>query len=157
MQGLYKKEREETFDRDGYYHTGDGGFLKHGSLYFTGRLGDMIKTGGANVAPSEIEALILKCPEVLEAYVAGVPDSVRGEIVAAAVVLKPGQQLESEELRERLKSQLSAFKLPRLIAFFEAGALPYRANGKIDKPGLEAVLAKHMRGNETSHLDSAQP
>jgi acyl-coenzyme A synthetase/AMP-(fatty) acid ligase len=147
MQGLYKKEREETFDPDGYYHTGDGGYLEHGSLYFTGRLGDMIKTGGANVAPSEVEAVILECPEVLEAYVAGVPDSIRGEIVAAAVVLGPRQQLAGEELRRRLKSQLSAFKLPKLLAFFEEGTLPYRANGKIDKPGLEAVLADRMREN----------
>lgn len=148
MQGLYKKEREETFDRDGYYHTGDGGYLKDGSLYFTGRLGDMIKTGGANVAPSEVEAVILECPEVLEAYVAGVPDPVRGQIVAAAVVLRPDQQLAEEELRGRLKSQLSAFKLPRLLAFFEQEVLPYRPNGKIDKLGLVAVLADRIRGNE---------
>ena len=147
MQGMYKKEREETFDRDGYYHTGDGGYLKYGNLYFTGRLGDMIKTGGANVAPREIEAVILECPEVLEAHVAGVPDPVRGQVVAAAVVLKPGQRLDDEELGVRLKSQLSAYKLPRLLEFFEEGALPYRANGKIDKPGLKAVLAERMRGN----------
>jgi len=147
MQGMYKKEREETFDRDGYFHTGDGGYLKYGSLYFTGRLGDMIKTGGANVAPREIEAVILECPEVLEAYVAGVPDPTRGQVVAAAVVLKPGQRLDDEELGVRLKSQLSAFKLPRLLEFFEQGALPHRANGKIDKPGLMAVLAERMREN----------
>lgn len=147
MQGLYKKEREETFDRDGYYHTGDGGYVKHGSLYFTGRLGDMIKTGGANVAPREIEEVILKFPEVLEAYVAGIPDSARGQIVAAAVVLKPGEKLEDEELRGRLKSELSAFKLPKLISFFDEGVLPYRANGKIDKPGLVTLLADHLSGD----------
>ncbi|MEO2167294.1 MAG: class I adenylate-forming enzyme family protein, partial [bacterium] len=150
MQGLYKKEREETFDQDGYYHTGDGGYLRNGSLYFTGRLGDMIKTGGANVAPSEIEALLLKCPEVLEAYVTGLPDSDLGEIVAAAVVLKPDQKLSTEELRGRLKSQLSAFKLPKLLALFSEGSLPYTASGKIDKPGLKNVLEERMRGDRTS-------
>lgn len=142
MQGLYKQEREETFDADGHYHTGDGGYLRQGNLFFTGRLGDMIKTGGANVAPSEIEAAILECPEVLEAYVAGVPDPVRGQNVAAAVVLKPGQKLDAEELRVRLKAVLSAFKMPKQIEFFEEGALPYRANGKIDKPALVALLSE---------------
>ena len=58
------------------------------------------------------------------------------------MVLKPGRDLGGEELRGRLKAQLSAFKIPKLIAFFEPGALPYRANGKIDKPGLEALLAE---------------
>lgn len=149
MQGLYKKEREETFDRDGFYHTGDGGYLEHGRLFFTGRLGDMIKTGGANVAPREIEAVILDCPEVMEVYVVGLPDPVRGQVVAAAVVLKPGQSLGGEELRVCLTSELSAFKLPKLIAFFEEGTLPYRANGKIDKPGLKEVLADRLVGNES--------
>jgi len=142
MHGLYKKEREETFDRSGYYHTGDGGHFEHGRLFFTGRLGDMIKTGGANVAPREIEALILDCPEVMEAYVTGVPDPVRGQIVAAAVVRRPGAQLDEEDLHARLKSDLSAFKLPKLIAFFDEGALPYTASGKIDKVKLVEVLAR---------------
>jgi len=149
MQGLYKKEREETFDPEGYYHTGYGGYLKHGSLYFTGRLGDMIKTGGANVAPSEIEALILKYPEVLEAYVAGIPDPDLGQIVAAAVVLRPDQKLVAEELRGRLKTQLSAFKLPKLLAFFSEGSLPYTASGKIDKTRLKDVLEERLREDRT--------
>jgi len=140
MHGLYKKEREETFDRDGFYHTGDGGRFEHGHLFFTGRLGDMIKTGGANVAPREIEALLVECPEVMEAYVAGVPDPARGQIVAAAVILKPGQQLGADELEARLKAELSAFKLPRLIAFFDEGELHYTASGKIDKLKLVEVL-----------------
>jgi len=150
MQGLYKKEREECFDEDGYYHTGDAGHFEHGRLYFEGRLGDMIKTGGANVAPREIEALMLEYPEIMEAYVTGVPDPARGQLVAAAIVLKPDQKLEAEQLRARLKSQLSAYKLPRLIAFYEQGSLPYRANGKIDKPRLDALLAGRPTGNEGS-------
>ena len=52
MAGLYKREREETFDSDGYYHTGDRGYIEDGRIFFTGRYSEMIKTGGANVSPA---------------------------------------------------------------------------------------------------------
>ncbi len=144
MQGLYKRERQEVFDPDGFYHTGDGGFFRHGHLFFTGRLGEMIKTGGANVAPLEIEAVLLEFPEILEAYVLGLPDPVRGQNVALAVVLRPGHELSAEELGSRLKSHLSAYKLPRHITFFAEGSLPYTATGKIDKPRLTTILVQDL-------------
>ncbi len=72
MQGLYKVEREDAFDADGYYHTGDAGFFDaSGHLFFKGRLGEMIKTGGANVAPREIELLLGAMPEILSAHAVG--------------------------------------------------------------------------------------
>jgi acyl-CoA synthetase (AMP-forming)/AMP-acid ligase II len=145
MVGLYKQERAETFDPDGFYPTGDGGYIQHGRLFFTGRLGEMIKTGGANVSPRELENLLAEFPEVIEAYVVGVPDSARGETVAAALLLRPGQQLTAEEVTARLKPKLSAFKLPRLIRFYSEEALPRTGSGKIDKPRLRALLAQQVR------------
>jgi acyl-CoA synthetase (AMP-forming)/AMP-acid ligase II len=152
MLGLYKQEREEVFDRDGFYHTGDGGYFAQGRLYFTGRLGEMIKTGGANVAPRELELLLAEFPEVIEAYVVGLPDPARGESVAAAILLRPGQQLSSAEVTARLKRQLSAFKLPRVIRFSTEQSLPRTGSGKIDKPRLRTLLAQeaHERHEDVS-------
>lgn len=142
MQGLYKRERGETFDADGFYHTGDAGrFDESGILFFTGRLGELIKSGGANVTPAEVEAVLAAQPEVREAYVVGVPDAERGEAVAAAVVLAEGARLEADALRARVKRELAAYKVPRLVHFAAPGTLPFTDSGKIDKRRLRALLA----------------
>src|SRR5262249_49702401 len=85
MDGLYKKERSQAFDEDGWYHTGDRGFLRDGFLFFTGRLTEMIKTSGANVAPREVEIALEGMPGVQAAFVVGLPDEERGELVACVV------------------------------------------------------------------------
>jgi acyl-CoA synthetase (AMP-forming)/AMP-acid ligase II len=141
MQGLHKREREETFDADGFYHTGDGGrFDEDGVLFFEARMGDMIKTSGANVAPREVEVLLEALPEVSSAYVVGLPDATRGETVAAALVLKPGASLSTESCREALAPQLSAYKLPRQVFVCDKQELPFTDSGKIDKRKLAAIL-----------------
>ncbi len=147
MQGLYKQEREDVFDPDGFYRTGDAGYFDaDGVLYFKGRLGDMIKTGGANVTPSEVEAVLVSFAEVKEAYVVGVPDPERGQNVAASVLLEPGAQADPEELRTRVKGELSAYKVPRHLFIEGDGALPFTDTGKIDKRRLEQLLAKRIAG-----------
>ena len=147
MQGLYKQERESVFDPDGFYRTGDGGYFDaDGVLYFKGRLGDMIKTAGANVTPSEVEAVLASFPEVKQAYVVGVPDPERGQNVAASVLLEPGAQADPEELRSRIKGELSAYKVPRHLFIDEDRSLPFTDTGKIDKRRLEQLLAKRIAG-----------
>jgi len=149
MQGLYKVEREQCFDRDGFYHTGDAGFFDaNGVLFFQGRLGDMIKSGGANVTPSEVESALAALPEVKEAYVVGVPDSQRGENVAAAVVLEPGAALPADEVRARVKAQLAAYKVPRHVLVSAHDALPFTDSGKIDKRRLRALLEERILQGE---------
>ncbi|HET6608782.1 MAG TPA: AMP-binding protein, partial [Rhodopila sp.] len=90
----YYKDRERTqaaFTSDGYFRTGDLGFVdRDGFLYFRGRLKEMIKTGGINVAPAEVEEILMAHPDVELALVVGVPDPVRDEIVGAIVVPRPG-------------------------------------------------------------------
>jgi acyl-CoA synthetase (AMP-forming)/AMP-acid ligase II len=141
MQGLYKVPIESVFDRDGFYHTGDGGFFDAGGhLFFKGRLGDVIKTGGANVSPREIELLIEDMPEVKQAHVVGLPDVDRGEIVAVATVLHAGAKLGQDELRARLKKDLASYKVPKRYFFVAADALPFTDTGKIDKRKLVASL-----------------
>ncbi|MCZ6463523.1 MAG: fatty acid--CoA ligase family protein, partial [Proteobacteria bacterium] len=145
MQGLHKVDREDTFDADGYYHTGDGGhFNAEGVLFFKGRLGDLIKTGGANVTPREVEVVLEGVTEVKEAYVLGVPDPVRGQNVAAVVVLKDGAVKTEDELRAHVKSQLSAYKVPRHVFFTSHDDLPFTDTGKIDKRRLEGQLVEKL-------------
>jgi acyl-CoA synthetase (AMP-forming)/AMP-acid ligase II len=147
MQGLYKLERERVFDADGFYHTGDGGwFDDEGWLFFKGRLGEMVKTGGANVTPSEVETVLLGYPEVLEAYVTGIPDADRGQLVVAAVVPRGGAKLDAETLRGKLKSDLSAYKVPRHIWVCAKDELPFTDSGKIKKPRLAERIAELFQG-----------
>jgi acyl-CoA synthetase (AMP-forming)/AMP-acid ligase II len=143
MLGLHKVGREASFDGEGFYHTGDAGFFDaEGHLHFTGRLGEMIKTGGANVTPSEVEGVLTGWPEVKAAYVVGLPDAERGQSVAAAVVLEAGARISGEELRGRLRRELAAYKVPRRLVIASLEALPFTDSGKIDKRRLAQLLAE---------------
>lgn len=145
MQGLYKQEREETFDRDGFYHTGDAGwFDAEGHLHFAARLREMIKTGGANVAPPEVEAVLATLPGVGQAHVVGVPHPTRGQEVAAVIVPADGASPGAEALRERAKAELSAYKVPRHWLFAAAAELPFTDSGKLDRRRLEAWAAERL-------------
>ena len=145
MQRLYKVEREETFDAEGFYHTGDAGYFSaDGHVFFTGRLCDTIKTAGANVAPREVELVLESFDEVKEAYVVGTPDPDRGEIVVAAVVLKAGRRTQPDDLRRRVKDELSAFKVPKHIFLCEKSELPETATGKVRKDRLRDQLAERI-------------
>ena len=147
MQGLYKVEREDAFDRDGFYRTGDSGYFDaDGWLFFRGRLGEMIKTGGANVTPGEIERVLGEYDEVSEAYVTGIPDAERGQLVAAAVVLKSGRDATPEDLRGRLRGDLSAYKVPRHVWVCDKSQLPFTDSGKIKKKALGELLAREFAG-----------
>ena len=141
MVGMYGRTREEVFDADGWYYTGDEvHFDTDGHLYFHGRLGDVIKTGGANVSPLEVEAALRDIPGVLEAHVVGLPDQLRGQRIAAAVVLDGSEELTGEQLRVNLRERLAAYKVPGRYDFFAKPDLPYRATGKIDKRALVARM-----------------
>ena len=137
MQGMVGREREEVFDADGWYHTGDEVTLDaEGHIRFLGRLSDVIKTSGANVSPMEVEAVLRGVPGVLEAHVVGLADPERGELVAAAVVPDGSVEIDAEELRTNLREKLAAYKVPRRFDFFAKPDLPYKATGKIDKRAL---------------------
>jgi acyl-CoA synthetase (AMP-forming)/AMP-acid ligase II len=147
MQALHKREREETFDADGFYRTGDAGFFdERGLLHFKGRLGELIKTGGANVTPGEVEQVLAVQPGVGAAYVVGIPDPERGQVVAAAVVPRKGRRPTQDGLRARLRKELSAYKVPRHILVCDGAELPFTDSGKIDRRRLAALLAERVRG-----------
>jgi O-succinylbenzoic acid--CoA ligase len=120
---------------DGWLHTGDLGALDaHGRLTVTGRKADTIVTGGENVAPAEVETVLLGHPAVAEAAVHGRPDPRWGEAVVATVVLHDGSHAEAEELRAHVASQLAAFKVPKEVAF--AAVLPRTPSGKLLRRAL---------------------
>ncbi|MGH9215566.1 MAG: class I adenylate-forming enzyme family protein [Acidimicrobiales bacterium] len=142
MSGLYKRERHETFDEDGWYHTGDKGLIRDGYLYFHGRLSEMIKTSGSNVAPREVELLLESFPEVGLAVVVGLPDADRGEVVAAALVPASGASIDPIETLRRAGDELSNYKVPRRVLVLGEGDMPYLANGKPDRLTVRKLLAE---------------
>jgi acyl-CoA synthetase (AMP-forming)/AMP-acid ligase II len=149
-QGLYKREREESFDADGFYHTGDGGwFDAEGNLFFKGRLGDMIKTAGANVAPREVEVALETFPEIKLAAVVGVPDPVRGQLVVAAVVAEPGRQIDGDAVRARLRDELSSYKVPRHLVVLRYDEMPLTDSGKVHKKRLLELVESRVRGSSS--------
>jgi acyl-CoA synthetase (AMP-forming)/AMP-acid ligase II len=144
MEGYYGRERHETFTADGWYRTGD---LFHvdaeGFFYFHGRLGDMIKTGGANVSPREVEAAIADVSGLV-AHVIGIDDPDRGQLVAAAVrVPRDREAPDLEELRAALRTRLSAYKVPRRFVVLADDAVPMLSSGKLDTRALKELVDAH--------------
>ena len=142
MDGLYKKERRDTFDADGWYHTGDKGAFRDGLLFFTGRLTEMIKTGGANVAPREVELAVESLPGVKAAFVVGIPDPERGELVSCLVCPEPGQQLDAPSITAALGDQLATYKIPRKIVVVPYDDAPWLPSGKVSKPRIVELLTE---------------
>lgn len=140
MDGLYKKERRDTFDADGWYHTGDKGLFRDGLLFFTGRLTEMIKTGGANVAPREVELAVESLPGVKAAFVVGIPDPDRGQVVSCLVCPELGFDLDASSLTAALRDQLATYKIPRKIVVVPYDDAPWLPSGKVSKPRIVELL-----------------
>lgn len=122
-------------DADGWFHTGDlGRQAADGSWTVVGRSKDMIISGGENIYPAEIENLLATHPEVAECAVVGLPDGVWGEIVAAAIVPRPGAHPDPVDLSAHLARSLARYKLPRRIEIMDE--LPRTALGKVQRASL---------------------
>ncbi len=148
LLGHLKKDRREVFTKDGWFRTGDAGYLDaDGHLYFKGRMGDQIKSSGMNITPREVELVIEEQPEVMHAFVMGVPHDERGEDVAAAIVFRPGCTAEADELRARLKQEMSSYKVPRHVATYASpDDLPWLDSGKIDRRAVQQSLIERFGG-----------
>jgi fatty-acyl-CoA synthase len=141
-----------AFDESGGFLTGDLGSIdRDGRVRFRGRLKEMIKTGGINVAPLEVEEVLLQHPDVVQAHVVGVPDAAKGEIVAAAVEPRPGAAVDAAAIFGFCRERLASYKVPARLAFYTADQLPRTPTGKIHKPSLaEALAAKGGHGARRS-------
>jgi acyl-CoA synthetase (AMP-forming)/AMP-acid ligase II len=141
MSGIYKQERHEVFDPDGWYPTGDRGrFDDSGHLYFTGRASTLIKTAGSNVSPAEVESVLDTMPEVLHSFVVALPHPVRGQVVGAAVVPSHSARLSVEAIVAHARRNLSTFKVPTVIRLVAENELPMLPTGKVDRTALVELL-----------------
>ncbi|HXY91148.1 MAG TPA: class I adenylate-forming enzyme family protein [Acidimicrobiia bacterium] len=141
MHGYYKKEREEVFDEEGWFHTGDRVFLFEGRPFFVGRYTEMVKSQGANVAPREVELFLETFDEVLYAFVVGMPHPEREEEVTAVLVPAKGFTIDVADLQRRAREQISPYKVPTRVEIWEEDDVPWLGSGKPDKLAIKARLA----------------
>jgi long-chain acyl-CoA synthetase len=139
IQGYWRQpEAAAEAIRDGWFHTGDLGYLdEERYLFVVDRKKDMVVTGGVNVYTKEVEAVLYEHPAIHEAAVFGVPDDNWGERVTAAVALKPGSTATVDELVAHCRAELAGFKLPKRIVFL--AELPKNPSGKILKRELRGL------------------
>ena len=134
MRGYYKNDSATTaaFTPDGWLRTGDLGHRDaDGFFYVTGRLKELIIKGGENIAPREIDEVLLAHPAVLDAAAVGMPDRHYGQEILAGVVLREGMACSEDELREFCLQRLGRYKTPKVIRF--VSELPRGPSGKVQR------------------------
>jgi fatty-acyl-CoA synthase len=145
MKGYVKELPESVFDADGFFRTGDAGAVDtENRLHWTGRASGLIKTGGANVSPVEIEEALLPHPELKVALAVGVPDAVLGEIVVACVVAHDGSGIDEEGVRAFLKGRVASYKVPRRVLFFDDDDLSLTGNAKVRANALRDLAMRRL-------------
>jgi fatty-acyl-CoA synthase len=146
MVGYYKVPPAETFDAEGFFKTGDLGYLDaDGYLHFATRLKDVIKTAGVNVAAVEVEEALVTHPAVKAAHVVGVADPVRGENIAAFVVCRAGESPSAADLQGFCRANLASYKVPKHVFFLAEHEVPRTGTGKIEKPALKKLAEARLR------------
>jgi fatty-acyl-CoA synthase len=139
MRG-YHRSAEPSFDAEGWFHTGDLAVLHADRFYeVVGRSKELIISGGENIHPAEIEALVAEHPAVAECAVVGLPDATWGEVPVLAVVAREGQALDAAALLAALAGRLARYKQPRRVV--QVAALPKTALGKVQRAELARQLA----------------
>jgi acyl-CoA synthetase (AMP-forming)/AMP-acid ligase II len=146
---LVKVANLEAFDVDGYLRTGDRGMRDGERIHFVGRLGDMIKTSGANVAPPEVEREIVGIDGIEAAFVTGVDDPDRGQEVVAAVVCRLGVEFDAEAVRAHLRTRLSPYKVPRRLISVSWDQLPTTPSQKVDRRALARLIDERARAESS--------
>ena len=145
MTAYLGKAPEECFDAEGYYRTGDGGRVdEQGRFFWEGRLTDMIKTGGANVAPEEVDAAIATFPGVKRSQTVGVPDELLGEMVVACIVPVDGARVTESDLIAHLKARMASFKVPRRVLLLDEADFALTGNEKAKAADIRAVAVARL-------------
>nr|CAD7259178.1 unnamed protein product [Timema shepardi] len=146
MKGYYgdSKSTSECFDEEGYFHTGDVGYYDtDGYFFIVDRIKELIKYKAFQVAPAELEAILLKHPSIEDAAVVGVPDEISGELPKAFVVKKQGVDVSEEEIVKFVEGQVSPHKKLRGGVTF-VDSIPKTSSGKI--------LRRELRNSSKSKL-----
>jgi fatty-acyl-CoA synthase len=145
MLGYLGTPLDQTLDDEGYFRTGDGGYVDAaGRLHWEGRLNDIIKTGGANVSPLEIDAVIRDCPGVKITQTVGVAHETLGELVVTCIVLHEGANLDEETVRNFAREKLASYKVPRRVLFFGDGDLALTGSAKVKTNDLRDLVARAL-------------
>jgi fatty-acyl-CoA synthase len=146
MLGYVGVPADEVLDAEGFFHTGDSGYLDDaGRLFWEGRLTDIIKTGGANVSPREIDAAVTAYPGVKLSRTVGVPHESLGEMVVTCIVPHEGAVLEEKAIREYLKERLASYKVPRRVLFLREDELSMTGSDKVRSTALVQRAAEKLR------------
>lgn len=152
--GYFEREREwaESY-REGWLWTGDLARVDAAGRHFiVGRRKEMFISGGENVYPAEVEAVLATHPALLECAVLGVPDARWGEVGLAAVSVRPGALLDEAALAAWLKAHIAGYKRPRALLFFTA--LPKTGAGKFDKPEIRRQYQERLEREERERAGS---
>jgi len=146
MRGYYKVDPATIFDGEGFFRTGDLGFVdEEGRLHFERRIKDTIKTGGINVAPADIESKLVTLSGVVVAHAFPLPSEEKGEVVGAALVVKPGAEPASEAILAHCKEHLSGYKRPEGILLIHPNEVPMTGSGKVQKVVMRDRLVAQMK------------
>ena len=147
MRGYHKVEPEHVFDTEGFFHTQDGGFLdERGLLHWTGRLSSLIKTGGANVSPLEIEKALADHPSIRLGLAVGIPHPTLGEVVVlCAVRSRDAAEPEESEICAFFRERVAAYKVPRRVLFFREDELAFTGSQKIQLGPLRDAALQRLR------------
>ncbi|HEX8055077.1 MAG TPA: class I adenylate-forming enzyme family protein [Novosphingobium sp.] len=146
MLGYVGIPLDQSLDDEGFLRTSDGGYLDaEGRLFWKGRLNDIIKTGGANVSPLEIDAVIRDHRGVKLTQTVGIPDELLGELVVACIVPNEGVTLTEDEIKAFAKEKLAAYKVPRRVLFFAESDFATTGSSKIKTADLRKLVGDRLK------------
>ena len=146
MLGYVGIPLDQSLDDEGLLRTSDGGYLDaEGRLFWKGRLNDIIKTGGANVSPLEIDAVIRDHRGVKLTQTVGVPDELLGELVVSCIVPNEGVTLSEDEIKAFAKEKLAAYKVPRRVLFFAESDFATTGSSKIKTADLRKLVGDRLK------------
>lgn len=156
MKGYYKmpEATAQAIDKDGWLHTGDLCTVDEDGYYkVVGRIKDMIIRGGENIYPKEIEECLYTCDKVSDVQVIGVPSEAYGEEVMACVILKEGEEMTEEEVKEFVGARMAKHKVPRYVRFVDS--FPTNAAGKIQKFKMREEAIEILKLQTAASIETA--
>lgn len=156
MKGYYKmpEATANAIDKDGWLHTGDLAVMdEEGYFKITGRAKDMIIRGGENIYPKEIEEFLYTHPVVKDVQVIGVPSKKYGEEVMAYIILKGGQTVTEDDIKEFVKNNMARHKVPSYVRFIDE--YPMTASGKIQKYKLREMAIEDLKLHDKANIETA--